>query len=208
MGSVLSANIAEFGPANTVAAAALLVLAGLVYCFVGYRVFHVLLGVTGFMLAGPVAAALVGWVAQGRMVFMALGMVLGGIAGAVALCLIYRLGVFFLGLLGAVAVAHSVLLGRSDLWVTWVLIGAGLLGGLLALWLERPAMTVATAAIGAWTVVHSALFLAGAAGLQDTLENPAYEPALVWGILGFWAVLGILGVLTQFLVFKPRSERS
>jgi len=206
VGQLANANIAELSPAGVIAATVAAILFGLLYCFAGYRLFRFLLGLTGFILAGSAAAALAGWLSDGRLVYMAAGLVLGGVAGAAALYFMYYAGVFCLGLLGAVVVAHNALAGQPESWVPWALLGAGVLGGLLALWLMRPVIVLATAAIGASLVVHGAVFLAGTAGLHEVLENPAHEGEILSAMLIGWAALTLLGAVTQFLTFQPKPE--
>jgi hypothetical protein len=105
---------------------------------------------------------------------------------------------------GAGIAAHTVLMGHSEPWVLWALIGSGVAGGLLALWLERPVIAVATAAIGALIVLYSAYLLAGAAGYRDLLADPVNRPRLEWALLSCWIGLAIAGAMTQFAAFKRK----
>jgi len=195
---VTSVTVADLPPAALAALVGTSVILGFVYCYVGYRVFRFLLALTGFLLAGAMAAALAGWATHGQVVVMAVALVLGGMAGAMAMHMLYRGGVCLLGGLGAAAVAYNVLSAHAESWAPWAVLGAAVAGGLLALWFEAPIMMLATAAIGASMVVHGAILLASLTALRGTLENPNHETVLVWGVLAGWLVLTFSGVLVQF----------
>lgn len=201
-----SVDITALPPASGMATVGAAIAMGLLYCFVGYRLFRALLALTGFVLAGSVAAALAGGLSQGRLVFMVVAMVLGGVAGALALHFMYRAGVFLMGLLGAGVAAYAALAGRPESWVPWAVVGAGVVGGLVALWLERPMMTLATASLGAYMVVAAMVIIVGALGLQAVFDDPAYETPIAWAMLSCWVALTLVGAVTQFVMFRPKGE--
>ena len=180
---------------------------GTLYCFLGYRTMKFVLAVTGFVLAGAVAGALGAWLSQGQ-TYIALGAaLLGGIAGGLALLFLYRTGIFFIGLVAAALAAQALLSDRSEPWVMWAVIGAGAVGGLLALVLERPAMTCATAALGAWMVVCGVAFFVVGEEFLEIFQRPVSlgEHRLI--VLGSWGVLTLGGVLAQFATYKkPKKE--
>ena len=200
------ADIHDLPPEQMTALVALAMAAGTLYCFLGYRTLKFVLGLTGFLLAGTVAAVLLGLVSAGNPVAMAIGGLIGGIAGAFALFFLYKTGIFFLGLLGAVLVAHTLLDVRPEAWVPVAVLAAGVIGGLLALWLQRPVIMVLSAAIGAWFIVAGmAFFFMGADWLEEysvSLEVPEGRPIL----LAAWAVLTAMGGYTQW-VTRPREKR-
>lgn len=172
-------------------------LIGLVYCFAGYRVFRVVLALTGFLLAGAVAAVLSGYLSGGHLVVMGVCMLLGGLCGAMALYWLYRVGVFCLGFLGGLAAGYHVLSTYPQSWTPLAVAGCGLAAGLLALLLERPAMVFATAAVGASLVVGAAVLGLASTPLQEWLGSGDYEPYVGWAMLGAWAVLTLGGTLAQ-----------
>ncbi len=183
-----------------------LAIAGLLYCFVGYRLVKLILGLTGFLLASAAGAALAGLLSQGNMIAMAVVGVLGGICGAIALLFLFRAGVFCLGLLGALLAAYHVLQGRPEAWVPWVILGAGIVGGLLALWVERPVLVLATAAIGAYLAAFAATMALLEYGLLEATGQPwlALHPERV--LLGLWAVIALAGVATQLRSTRDKSK--
>jgi Domain of unknown function (DUF4203) len=190
---------------NAVVAVAIAV--GTLYCFLGYRTMKFVLALTGFVLAGAVAGALGAWVSQGQAIAALAAAALGGIAGGMALLFLYRTGIFFMGLVAAALVAQALLSDRGEPWVMWAVIGAGAAGGLLALVLERPAMTCATAALGAWMVVCGVAFFVVGDEFLEIFQRPVDlgEHRII--ILGSWGVLTLGGVLAQFATYKkPKRE--
>lgn len=180
---------------------------GFLYCFLGYRLIKLILGLTGFLLAGISAAVIVGFLSFGSLIGMGVALCIGGLCGAMALFFLYRTGIFCLGMLGASVVAYSLLQGRQEPWILWAVAGIGLAGGLLALLVERPVMKLATAAIGAMLMTQAGLALARAKGLLDVSAGVATEstpPAgpvngyLGWGVLAVWVLLALIGAAAQF----------
>ncbi len=181
--------------------------AGSAYCFLGYRIFRVVLGLTGFLLAGLTAAALAGWISYGHVMSMAIAGVLGGLCGAVALFFLYRAGVFFVGFLGGLIIAFHVLQGSSESWVIWAILGAGLAGGVMALGLEPLVMTVATAVIGAWLCMVSGFFLLMETPYGEPLSKPENTAVLSWGLLIIWGVMACIGILVQYRTGKSSRKQ-
>ncbi|MFH1516430.1 MAG: DUF4203 domain-containing protein [Pseudomonadota bacterium] len=180
---------------------------GVLYCFLGYRLFKGILALTGFLLAGSVAAALVGWLSNGHLVAMGVALLVGGLCGAMALFFLYRVGVFCLGFLGLLSVAYSLLHARPEPWAPWAIVGLGLAGGLVALWAERPVMSLATASIGAWlTTYAAALLLLGTAFEEDLLAKAGPPSTVAWGILAAWAFLTVVGAAFQLSSNKKRPK--
>jgi len=184
-----------------------LLLAGVVYCFLGYRVFRFLLGLTGFLLAGATAGALAGWLTYGHVLTMGIAGLLGGVCGAVALLFLYRVGVFFIGFLGGLIIAYHVLQGRPEPWVIWAILGSGAIGGIMALGLEPLVMTVATSVIGAWLCMVSGFFLVLGTAYGEALSNPENAMRVSWGLLIVWAVLAIIGIVVQYRFRKTPGKK-
>jgi hypothetical protein len=203
-------TVAELPFSDAALTLTVMIVLGFLYCFVGYRAFHFCIAVTGFFLAGSVGAVLAGWLGEGRLAYVAVGMALGGLAGALALWFLYHAGVFFLGLLGGTIMAHYALMGRSEAWVLWAFLGAGLAGGLLALVLERPVVVMATAAIGAWLIVQGALLAPDVVDLgavKQWLEGPEHQGEAFFGVLASWAILAATGTVIQLAGPKPKAEQ-
>lgn len=194
----------ELTPATLNVVVAVTVAAGMLYCFLGYRALKFVIGLTGFILVGSVGGAIAGWLTQGQPLFMAIGTLLGGAAGAVALLVLYKVGVFCLGMLGALLISVNALYDRPEPWAPWAMLALGIGGGLVVLVVERPILILATAAIGSWMVVMGiAFFVAGpplVAGLESLGWRGQQDVVVVVG----WVVLALVGALAQFTSSKRR----
>ncbi len=179
---------------------------GTLYCFLGYRTLRFVLGLTGFLMAGGVAATLVNWISQGNQLAVLIALFIGGMCGAFALYFLYRTGVFLLGLMGTALIAHNVLSAQPDTWIPVAVIGVAVLGGLVALLLERPVILLATAALGAWMVVSGvAYFIVGSGELEGlTKVFESEEQRMI--ILASWAILAVAGALSQVATTKKKGK--
>lgn len=190
---------------NAIVAGAISV--GTLYCFLGYRTLKIVIALLGFILAGSVAAALAAWISQGHTVATIAGGLAGGIAGAMALFFLYKAGVFLLGLLLGVFLGLNLLAGVEQGWSTWVVLGVGLAGGILGLLLERPIVTLATAALGAWMVVSGLAFFILGPPLLRIVEPPLELTETEGVLIAGWFILAIGGAIMQFVTHKRRSAR-
>ena len=183
-------------------AAIFLILGGLLACFAGYRLFRLVLGVYGFILGAMIASSTMGITNTTGMIVAA---ILGGVAGALVLVFAYFVGIALAGAgLGAL-VAHIVAqqMTHADPPALAV-IGASIVGAIVAMILQRYVIIVATAFGGAWTMIVGGLAAAGsrlAPQLASDADvwilyplNPA--PGLPW-LPYAWAALGVLGTLVQ-----------
>lgn len=190
------------------AAVAVGIAVGTLYCFLGYRALRFVIGLTGFILAGSFAAALAGLLTEGRVVFMMLAGLIGGICGAVALFFLYKTGIFFLGLLGGTLAASMALAGRPEDWVSAAVIGVGIAGGLSALLFERLIMTLATSIIGAWMTVYGVAIFILAGGSLEAMRDSLQDEQTRNILLAIWAVLSVAGAAAQYATHKRRQRRA
>lgn len=187
-------------------AVAIAIFVGTLYCFLGYRTLRFVICLTGFILAGAMAAGLGAYFGHGNTWIALIAGIAGGLCGAATLLFVYKLGLFVLGLLATAVAAHIFLLGRPEPWIVFAVIGTGLVGGLLAVALERFIVVLATSAIGAWfTVCGLGYFLVGPKFLdimQEPLE-PGRDRAIV---AACWATFAIAGTLAQFATNRVKRE--
>ena len=205
MNEMWGVTLAELPPESVPIAVGGVAVAGMLYCFFGYRVFKFVLGFTGFMLAGAIAALGVGLLTEGRLPFVGIAWLLGGLVGAFAMLFLYKLGVFGLGALGALLIAHYVLRDRPESWVMLGVLAAALAGGVVALLIEPPIMTIVTAAIGAWALIGCGLYLVHDARFADPVREmlSAVDPDLVF--LAGWGGLAVIGALVQFATYRKKT---
>jgi hypothetical protein len=181
---------------------------GALYCFFGYKVLKFIIGLTGFIIAGSVAGLLVHWATNGHFISSGIAALIGGIAGACALFFLYRTGIFALGLMGATLIAHNTLADRPESWIPLTILGLGIVGGLCALFIERPVMKLATATLGAWLIVTgAAYFLAGSPEITDLSQAFTLDEHHKI-ILVAWAVTTIAGAMAQWATDRNGSKKA
>jgi hypothetical protein len=215
MGSLSGLNLENIAQERLELSLYILGAVGLLYCFAGYKLFRFVLGLTGFLVAGSVAGVLSGWLSAGDLVVMLACGAFGGICGAMALTMVYKLGVFGLGCMAATLACRQLPMDMIDAPDWMIVLGAGIFGGMAALLLERPAMTLATAAIGAWMSTVSAYLvfsaqngdkapaLSGVESLEATLKFS--QQSMMW-LLGGWLALTIVGVAFQMRKWKTKAS--
>ena len=197
--------------AYQVPAAVVLILGGLVACFFGYRLFKFVLGIFGFILGALAASSI--WGASDT-TYMVITALVGGIAGGLLLLAAYFIGVALVGAgLGA--------LFANLIWTQvegdphpFVVVLFSVAGALLATWLQRYVIILATAFAGAWTMLVGVLAIMGdrtamnAAAAGDVWVmypmNPA--PGQRW-VLFVWMGLGLVGTVVQMFVTGGQRGR-
>ena len=123
MEAMFNTRLEDIPPDQALLVLVVLAAVGVLYCFLGYRLLKFVLGLTGFVLAGSTAAVVVGFLSYGNLIGMGIGLLFGGICGAMALFFLYKAGVFCLGVLGSTLVAYNVLQGRPEPWILWAVAG-------------------------------------------------------------------------------------
>jgi hypothetical protein len=182
-------------------AAIVLIAGGLVACFVGYRLFKVVLGIFGFILGALAASSLFGESNTTWMVLAALG---GGLVGAGLLLAAYFVGVALIGAGIGALLANVIWTQVEGDPHPFVVILFSVAGALVATWLQRYVIIIGTAFGGAWTLLVGAMALLGnpaplAAAAQGDVWvayplNPA--PGQRWLPIA-WIALGIAGAAVQ-----------
>ena len=185
-------------------AALILLVGGLISCFLGYRVFRFVLGFFGFVLGALLASSVMG---TEETLWMIGAAIAGGIVGSLILIAAYFVGVALIGA-GVGALSVNLIwasLGREPHIVIVILFAIA--GALAALALQRHVIIVSTAFGGAWTAIVGALALLGdrlavaAAARNDVWlaypMNPA--PGQRW-VTVVWLVVGLAGVIVQLSV--------
>lgn len=187
-----------------VPAAVILLGGGLLSCFVGHRLFRVVLGIYGFVAGALVASAVFGpGDPQGSLI----SVLIGGVIGALVLILAYFVGVALVGAaLGAILI-HLIWaqLGREP--HPFMVIAGTVAGALGALALQRYVIIAATAFAGAWTALVGALAIAAgrsAATPEGWVLYPLRPPVGYEWMWIAWLMLGAIGLVVQ-LATKPKS---
>jgi hypothetical protein len=183
-------------------AAVVLLLAGAVACFAGYRLFRVVLAIYGFILGAMIASSLMGITNSVGMIVAAL---VGGLVGALLLTFAYYVAIGILGALMAVGLVTVFwpYLAHTEPPAVAVVV-ASIIGAVIAMVLQRYVIILATAFSGAWTMILGAAAMTGyhVAGRSLTsnvwiLYPTTPAPGQRW-VSAVWLVLGILGAAVQF----------
>jgi hypothetical protein len=181
-------------------AAIILVGGGLLACFAGYRLFRLVLGIFGAIAGALVATSLVG---PENTLWLIGAILIGAIAGALVFVFAYFAGVALLGAgFGAMA-AHLVWLAIGGEPGLIAVILFSIAGALVALWLERYVIIVATALVGAQMAVVGAVALLTEQAMADAASRAVYRvypldplPATAWDLYA-WMALALAGLIVQ-----------
>ena len=186
----------------------LMVVSGLIAWAAGYRLFRVWLTLIGFIFGAWVTTAMFGASDRTLLVFAAIG---GGAVGALIMFFGYFVGVALLGaLIGALAVPHLFWGQPNTDPHPVVVILAAVAGAASAMALQRYVIIIATAFIGAWTLLLSGLTLTDRGKVLATAPEVWIlypldpTPSRRWIVIA-WSVLGLAGIFIQ-LRFTGRSK--
>jgi Domain of unknown function (DUF4203) len=183
------------------------IIFGLVNGFFGYRIFKVLIGIWGFFTGvslGLYASAQVGLSGPAQWILA----ILAGILAMVVMILLYYAGVFLLGiLLGLILL--DVMSFHVPFQLTWIwLAGAGLLGGICALLVQKPVLIIGTAYAGAWLTVLSIMsYILHVPPWLLSFPGKLTGPDGLYALVG-WLVLGTLGMAVQIGQSKDHGVKS
>lgn len=186
-------------------------LFGLLTCLRGYKILKVvifLLGLTSGLYAGLIYAPLL-FPEQPKLVWITAGIL--GLALGALMNFFYKAGIFVVGAYMGAVVFLPFLQSMDDLPAIGLLVVIILVSGFVALKLEKGAMKIATAFIGAWHAVQSAFFLAkaspflfpweqvldkyGGASLHSVFDRPWF----------FW--VSVLGLFLGGLYMQLRQNK-
>lgn len=190
-------------PATYQLPAALVLLAcGVVACFFGYRLFRIVLAISGFILGAFIASSVWG-VSDTVPMLVAAGV--GGLIGAGVMFAGYFVGVALVGAaLGAVAASFGFQLADKEPHVLAVVF-CSIVGAVGSTYLQRYFLIVGTGFGGAWILLVGAMeALGNRAGLTAAaasgsvwvpyLLDPA--PGQKWVPIA-WGLLGLVGTTVQ-----------
>ena len=201
-------------------AAVVFVIGGLLACFSGYRLFRLVLGIYGFILGALITTSAMGTSSH---LALAVAAIVGGLVGAALMFAAYFIGVALVGAAFAtmlVAYAWKPFHGEPA-W--FIIVGVAIVGALVALWLTRYVVIVATAFFGAWTLIVGGLALAGDRAAVEAASQgnvfivyPLDATGGRWWLAALWIVLSCCGVIAQLALTsksggakrrsKPRAD--
>jgi len=181
------------------------ILVGAIQCFFGYRIFKFILGLTGFLVGGALAAAIGYALSQEEAVALLAGLV-GGFIGAALMVALYFIGIFLIGaFLGGVLGAVLFAVAGSNPEPAVLLILA-VIAGVVALVFQKFMIIISTGFGGAWSIVIGiAYFTTGAIDPTNIERLFRSGGSHLYAIVLCWLALGIVGVIVQYKLI-PTEE--
>ncbi|MBI2497939.1 MAG: DUF4203 domain-containing protein [Opitutae bacterium] len=182
---------------------------GVLDCFFGYRIFKITLAVLGGLVGvvfGQAAGAALGVGPAGEIS----GLVLGGVLGAGLAFLLYVAAVFVAGFLFG-ATLGILLLANFNHMVALLSGGVvGVIGGFLAVKLQRALIMLSTALIGAFRAMLALSYFTSRMDWLYYFQHPDQIPALIdnngWMFPSILA-LAAVGAIAQFELGGPAQKK-
>jgi hypothetical protein len=173
-----------------------LIASGVLTCFFGYRLFKIVLGVSGFVAGGSLSWTLLTG-ASYEQPAVALGALLGALLGAAAM---FYVGVFLFGCSLGLLVALVVLsVTGSELNMAFGGVFSAI-GGLFTLLFRKMLIVVSTGLTGAWSVLSGVSYFVEDFDFERVVSQPDLvrtEGGWYYLLLGIWVLLGIGGIGVQ-----------
>lgn len=181
---------------------------GAIYCFLGYRIFKFILGLTGFILIGAAAGG-IGYALSHQEAIALLTGLAGGLIGAALMVALYYVGVFIVGAIlgGVLGVVLSGAAGSSP--EPAVLLILAIIGGVVALIIQKFMIILSTSFGGAGSIVLGiAFFTTGAVDPANINRLFRSGGILLYAILLCWLALGIAGVIVQYKTVPTKEKKT
>ncbi len=183
------------------------IIGGAIICFWGYRLFKVVLGIAGF-IAGAALFYHFGAQYTAKMIVLVILAIFGGLIGASLSMAFYYVGLFLLGALAGWQLGFLIATAVNIEFVIIIPIIAAVIVGILACFFQKPIIIVATALIGAWSVVTGGFYFFGTGIIPTDLFRDPFmlveslrdtNPVVILA----WIVLSIAGIIFQFSCRTP-----
>jgi hypothetical protein len=173
---------------------------GVLDCFFGYRIFKITLAVLGGLIGvvfGQAAGAALGLGAAGEIG----GLLVGGLLGAGLAWLLYVAAVFVAGFLFGATLGILLLANFNHMVALLSGIVIGVIGGFLAVKLQRVLIMLSTALLGAFRAMLALSYFTSRMDWLYYFQHPEQMPALIdnnaWMFPSILA-LAAVGVIAQF----------
>jgi len=190
--------------------ALLVILAGVVLCFWGYRILKITLALIGF-----IAGAYGGWEFGISFIHSSTGIALlcalvAGLVG-VGLCLwLYFVGIFLVGAAAGLIVAAACVSGSGQQIPSIVFVIVSVVFGAIALLAQKLMIIISTAFGGSYLILAGCWpFVAEHESASRIWLHPAQSsPPGAWefAALVIWIVLAFMGAAFQFRAGRPKPE--
>ncbi len=177
------------------------ILAGLVMCFYGYRLFRVWLAVTGFIGGAYLGDYLGKAYFEGAIWPVVLAIAVGLLFALLAYAL-YRLGVVLTGAILGAALVNMLMFTSTGIEAGWPLAVGAILGAILAGVFIKPYIIIGSSLNGAYFTVLGAYSLIL---MRDMTQENLFGQSLPWYVLLAALVLAFFGIIAQFGLNKGRE---
>lgn len=189
---------------------AAVVLLGVLICFFGYRMFRFVLAIVGFIIGASFVAGFGFTLTDGKeIVVILIAAVAGGLIVGALFLFLYSAGVFLIGAIFGILLFSGIIgfVNSNTSPILYVL--PALVGGILALLLQKFMIILITSFTGAWVSVMAVLYFISSDFSPFRLEfidrlgeNQTYR------IVFSWLALGMLGFITQYIIFPKKGKNT
>jgi hypothetical protein len=188
----------------------LVIMAGLLICFCGYRILKVSLGIIGF-IAGAFGGWQLGLSLANNSAGIALACALvGGVVGMALCVFVYLLGIFLLGATAGAVVAAAFFSGIGHQIQPVIFLALPIAFGVIALLVQKFMIIVSTAFSGSYFIMAGIWpFVVVDRNVSRIWLHPAHHGSpgtLGYGALVLWALLAVLGVVVQVKASRKKIE--
>lgn len=198
----------ELTPATLKLLSIFTIILGLFICFFGYRIFKLVLAITGFITGATFVAGVGFTLTEGNeIIIILIAGIAGGLIAAVLLLFLYSAGIFLLGAMFGIIVSSGILLLMNIDSNRILYILPAILGGILTLIFQKFMLVLTTSIFGAWITVISTVYLLSSDFNPLTPEfiNNIGEIETYRIILSFIA-LSCIGFIVQYLIFPKNIK--
>lgn len=189
---------------------AAVVLLGVLICFFGYRMFRFVLAIVGFIIGASFVAGFGFTLTDGKeIVVILIAAVAGGLIVGALFLFLYSAGVFLIGAIFGILLFSGIIgfVNSNTNPILYIL--PALVGGILALLLQKFMIILITSFTGAWVSVMAVLYFISSDFSPFRLEfidrlgeNQTYR------IVFSWLALGMLGFITQYIIFPKKGKNT
>ncbi len=200
-------------PESALAAAIVAIVLGVLCCFLGYRLFKVVLAICSFVVGGAMSGGLVYVLFGENAALTIIAGIVGGIVIAIILVLLYYVGIFLVGAALGSVLAMAIMNNLLDEPMALVVVVSAIVFGCLALVVHRFLIIISTAALGALDVIVGTAEISGHGfDLTTLVDDPGslmnwaeIETGVILMISG-WVVLTLAGILVQYKYTGKRKK--
>lgn len=179
---------------------------GVIQCFYGYRMFKFILGLTGFVGGGVLAGGLAFTISRNVIVVVLTGLV-GGSMGALLMVAGYFVGLFTLGAIFGALAGSMLFAVAGSIPEPVVLLLLAVIGGIVALIVNKPMIILSTGFWGAGNIVAAMASLAMGTTDLSTIESLLRSGGgRFYTLMLSWLLLGIAGVIVQYKTAPAKRE--